>query len=138
MARLKQKEQAQLVAPPVSQGDSPNTLAYVSGGIILLLATTGVIVMKKRKQKTKDELIITNLFPNPSTGLFSITYQSNATSPLEVTITDTNGKTIFSQTINPGSGDVQFDLTGTFPGNYLVSLKGSTGTSSGNQLVIIS
>ncbi|MEO5642681.1 MAG: VWA domain-containing protein [Bacteroidia bacterium] len=138
MARLKQKEQAQLLAPPVSQDDSPNTLAYVSGGIILLLATTGVIVMKKRKQKTKDELIITNLFPNPSTGSFSITYQSNATSPLEVTITDTNGKTIFSQPINPGSGEVQFDLTGTFPGNYIVSLKGSTGTSSGKQLIIIS
>lgn len=138
MERVKQKEQAQLVAPTVTQNDSPNTLLYVSGGIVLLLATTGVIVMKKKSKTNKEKLIITNLFPNPSTGAFSITFQSNGSSPLEAIITDMNGKTILSQSINHLSGEAQFDLTGTLPGDYLVILKGSTGTSLGKRLLIIS
>ncbi len=138
MERVKQKEQAQLTPPPATANDSPNTLLYVSGGIILLLATTGVIVMKKRSKQNKEELIITNLFPNPSTGPFSITFQSNSASPLEAIITDMNGKVILSQSINQVPGEAQFDLTGTLPGDYLILLKGATASSQGKRLIIVS
>lgn len=70
------------------------------------------------------ELQDVNLFPNPSTGEFKLEFSSADLSPLNIVITDSNGREIINDEIVDFNGKYSgdFNLKGNAPGLYLVNI----------------
>ena len=62
------------------------------------------------------------IFPNPSSGLFTVTCNSAVTQSLSVDIMDITGKVIKTILAKPASGSFQLNLTGYSAGVYLARI----------------
>lgn len=84
------------------------------------------------RKSTPSEQLNSNssisIYPNPSTGVATITYISKNTSNIEIKIYDRIGKVVFSKSDKavPGSNNYQLQLSGLMPGSYEVKLNNFT------------
>lgn len=87
--------------------------------------TTMVIIEDVDNQEgvEKLELESFNLYPNPTTGQLSIKFSANDTKPINVVITDVNGKQVHAQTVKGSKDyDLKIDLEDKANGTHIVSL----------------
>ncbi|NTW23245.1 MAG: carbohydrate-binding protein [Lentimicrobium sp.] len=72
-----------------------------------------------------------NIYPNPSNGIFKVGASLDKVSPLELTINDMSGKTIFSRGVAATSNiDESIDLSDCVAGTYLLNVKSNNGSAS--------
>ncbi|SFB77736.1 Por secretion system C-terminal sorting domain-containing protein [Flexibacter flexilis DSM 6793] len=79
-----------------------------------------------------------SLYPNPSTGLFSVSYSNpKATADLTLTITDAKGKEVRRETIKGSAGlyEANVNLTEQAKGTYIIVLTGD-GSKKTKKVVI--
>ena len=92
--------------------------------------TTEIIIKQQEKEIKSDlgnsllELQDVNLFPNPSEGAFQLKFTSKNLAPINITITDSNGREIIRDEITDFNGTYSgdFNLKGNTPGLYLVNI----------------
>jgi len=75
---------------------------------------------------TEKEIKEISVFPNPSNGEFSITFNSTTSNNAKINILDIQGKVIATKQIENSNGqnNVNFDLQGTAPGVYFYQIDG--------------
>lgn len=93
---------------------------FLYGGIAVVLIVIGVLVYRffKNTEEKKADLIpvIKKVFPNPSHGPVTILIEGKAS---QLKVLNMSGQALGSFAII-GSGEVQFDLTSSPRGNYMV------------------
>lgn len=77
-----------------------------------------------------------SIYPNPSNQIFTIDFEINETDNVQMSIHDLRGRLIENRTIAPGTGNVQFDLSGQTNGVYSLRLS-SSGKTANYRLVLI-
>lgn len=66
------------------------------------------------------------LFPNPSKGMFSLSFNGVGNAVMTITISDITGRTIIQRTVSGSSGQPeQFNMTGNPKGLYFVKIRTS-------------
>ncbi len=67
------------------------------------------------------------LFPNPAKNLLNISYEVPSLAPLQLVITDINGRTLIQQTLSAGLNrdNIQVDITALSNGFYIAHLVGT-------------
>jgi len=83
-------------------------------------------------------LSVVNFNPNPFTGEFSITYNSEKTSATQIEIRSPEGKLVFTQPVNSREGINRYDFnkkTNLSKGIYFVSLSQGENKSEAKQIV---
>ncbi|MGK0390740.1 MAG: hypothetical protein ACI94Y_003500, partial [Maribacter sp.] len=91
---------------------------------------TEIIIKTQQKEIKSDlgnsllELQDVKLFPNPSEGAFQLKFTSKDLAPINITITDSNGREIINDEIADFNGTYSgdFNLKGNSPGLYLVNI----------------
>jgi|GEM_PF-6390122 len=63
-----------------------------------------------------------NVYPNPTTGLCTITFGSNAT-PADVRITDALGRKVTAKQVRRIAGSLQLDMSGLAEGRYSIEFR---------------
>lgn len=92
--------------------------------------TTEIIIKQNNKEIKSDlgnsllELQDVNLYPNPSNGKFNLEFTTSDLSPLNIVITNSNGKEIIKDEIVDFNGSYagDFNLKGNAPGLYLINI----------------
>jgi len=74
----------------------------------------------------KDNSIV--VYPNPSKGVFKVSFGNTLNTESEISLIDISGKTISTKLTN-GSGEMTFDLSDFSRGYYFLRLKSDTGTA---------
>jgi hypothetical protein len=84
------------------------------------------VVVKKvitTKTETKDaKTLEADIYPNPSTGIFSIDVAIPGKTPATLEITDKSGKVLYAEDVQ-SSGTREVDLTAQGKGTYFLKLK---------------
>lgn len=75
-----------------------------------------------------------NVYPNPSNGVFTIDYNGNSASPVNVTVVDVQGRVLIHNTYNTGSVNDQINMKDASKGVYFVEL--SVGNEKITQKII--
>jgi len=73
-----------------------------------------------------SDIAMSNVFPNPTSGITTINYTLANASDMQMTITDLSGKVIFTQVNNnqaAGSNQFAFDATNFANGVYYVTVR---------------
>ncbi|MEI6434673.1 MAG: T9SS type A sorting domain-containing protein [Bacteroidota bacterium] len=83
----------------------------------------------------EDLLKNIQICPNPTTGIFKVNCGSTGDLPMEVTIMDMNGKTVFQRSC-AGSATYDFDLTQSSKGYYFIRFK-TANVSSVKKIIFI-
>jgi Secretion system C-terminal sorting domain len=96
----------------------PNTLAQCN------TITNQNIGLEARQTQPLKEILAFKVYPNPSTGIFTIELPNDEFYTLQ--ITDIQGKTVSLQ--YQQQGKVSTDLSGYPSGLYIISAKGETNT----------
>jgi len=81
--------------------------------------TTGVSEQKE---------VSISVYPNPSRGVFKVSFVNTLNTESEISLIDISGKTIASKLTN-SSGEMTFDLSDFSRGYYFLRLKSDTGTA---------
>ncbi len=92
------------------------------GGGILGVIAFPVLGIKEPLNDSKGDI----LYPNPSTGILSVSLSLPVSSLLTVDLTDLNGRLIanvYQQLTEQGNGDIHIDLSGYQDGTYLLRLR---------------
>lgn len=135
IAKLKAKEDA--AAQAAAEPEPAPVWPYAAAGAVVLLAGAGILIARARKnpKKKQDALLITNIFPNPTSGPLTVQFtNSDSSIPADLIISDMNGVELIRV---PATGaSVQLDLGQFSSGTYLVMLQGSATASPVKQLVI--
>ena len=63
-----------------------------------------------------------NIFPNPSSGIFTITKSNNLNQPIEIKLLNTLGEMIFQQTISKNQNYIDLDISSFSKGIYFLYL----------------
>jgi hypothetical protein len=72
-----------------------------------------------------------NVYPNPSTGLVTISGNITAASPLTITVLDVNGRMLSEETLNVENAFAhQLDLSAASAGMYFVRITSNQGTTT--------
>jgi hypothetical protein len=78
------------------------------------------------------------LYPNPATDMVNVSFASNESQPLNISIMDLTGRIFFSDeySVNEGSNLLTVSVKDLAAGNYIVQLKGAS-ISSSMKLVVM-
>ena len=76
----------------------------------------------------KSSLSTIGTFPNPTTGMLNVTWETNNTEKGAVVITDVTGREVYSNTIDmqAGAGMTQINLSGISNGLYIINIKSAS------------
>lgn len=74
----------------------------------------------------KDNSMV--VYPNPSRGVFKVSFGNTLNTEAEISLIDLSGKTISAKLTN-GSGEMTFDLSDFSKGYYFLRLKSDAGTT---------
>jgi hypothetical protein len=66
-----------------------------------------------------------NVFPNPTSGMFTLSLGASASSDLTVTVSDVAGKVVLNGNIPSGTNQVTFDASALSSGVYSVKISGA-------------
>jgi len=69
-----------------------------------------------------DEFSDFNIFPNPSSGIFTITKSNNLNQPIEIKLVNTLGELIFKQAISKNQNSIDVDISSYNKGIYFLYL----------------
>ena len=61
-----------------------------------------------------------NVYPNPTSGVFEITFENLPAAGSQLVITDALGKTVYSKVLNVSVNSLSIDLSGMKPGTYFI------------------
>jgi hypothetical protein len=137
--RLQEKEKQAAVSQVVPDNSNGNNLPYAAAGAVVLLASIGTIILiqSKKKSKKESQLLITNIFPNPTTGPITIQFQNDdQLSSSEFSIADSKGQVLLVTQNIPGSSSQEIDLSGFESGNYMIILKNATSSAPAKQVIL--
>jgi|GEM_PF-732777 len=128
-------------APAAVSHDHDHSSAYIYGGLAVLVIAAGAGTLiaraQKRKNKQQDVLVITNCYPNPSTGPLTIDYTAPAdASDLSLQVLDALGKPVHEETLRPGSGSQLVQLAHLDNGTYLVQLRAGATISPAQKVLL--
>ena len=101
----------------LSEGIATVTVVTYYGGKTLI-AHCSVIVTQKSSSAEISEVVIANVYPNPTDGLINLYFET--TGKHFVTISDITGKVLLRQTTNDQS--VQLDIVNFPSGSYLLTI----------------
>lgn len=78
---------------------------------------------KRSTSQTKSEIESVNVYPNPSTGLFTINLYNSQNTPVNITLTDLMGRVLYTKEIN-FTGAYNHSIDGQFgSGQYLLKVE---------------
>ena len=86
------------------------------------------------KDEVQDNVDILNIFPNPTSGLFTVSYQNTSSQQVEIGLYNGGGmlvKTVFEGTAQPGSQSVEVDASALPEGVYFCRLVTGNGIGYG-------
>jgi thiol-disulfide isomerase/thioredoxin len=118
---------------PISDVSSLESALTAAGGSDALVVNNCSTPSSASISSNSNEVIISEVYPNPSEGNFSMTLQSNYEAELSIEVVDLVGKVVFSSTESVVAGEklVQFNLNGLNPGQYVLKV-----TDSSNQTLV--
>lgn len=98
---------------------------------------TDTVITKKPGRDTSEKAFGVNVFPNPSSGLFSIFISGlDNASVIDIRIQGTDGRTVYSNT-NLSSGRLMWDATKVNVGVYYYQIKTDNGETANGKIVKI-
>lgn len=101
---------------------------YAENGVAVLPPGSNCdLTLATNNPENKNDVLF--IYPNPSKGLFTLTYSSNITKEVEIQIRGARGEVITSTkwTVQPGQNERTFNLTSLSPGLYVVLIRDGGG-----------
>lgn len=92
------------------------------------------VVQPEPNTITNKKLIAFKLFPNPTSGKTTLTFQENELIQ-SISITNSIGKTILNKNFKNNKNNFSFDLTNHSKGVYFIQIENNSGTKIANKLI---
>ena len=87
-----------------------------------------------KKEKSKENLLKVEAYPNPASGYF-VLYNYSASPYSLITLTDMNGRIV--KRLNSKFAATRIDCTGLAPGIYLILVRDELGKKEGTARIVI-